>query len=74
MITMPIPSKRVYRGAGRPVMVVKRDRTLVSRNTITKPPRQKVITTYGNTERGRARDSEILEAYLLRAFNLKDYI
>lgn len=74
MVTVPVPSEKVYRGAGRMAIVTKRDKSLVSPVIATKPPRQKVITTYGNTERGRARDSEILEAYLLRAFNLKDYI
>ena len=62
-----VSSERLYRGAGRPAVIRKRDKSLTARASQTKPRKSKVVTTYGNTLSGIAYEASLFEQFVLHS-------
>jgi hypothetical protein len=60
-----ISSERVYRGAGRPAVIRKRDKSLTAKANATKPATHRVVTTYGNTLEGIGFEAELFAQFVL---------
>lgn len=61
-----VTSERLYRGAGRPAVIRKRDKSLVSKYNMSRHPVGDVTTTYGGTPAGVDYEIRLLLAYLNR--------
>jgi hypothetical protein len=61
---MPIPTEKVYRGSGRPAVIYKRDKSLISDVIRTRPPVADVIVTYLNTEKSQQHAIDLFVAMM----------
>lgn len=61
-----ISSERLYRGAGRPAIIRKRDKSLVGKYNMSRFPAGDVTTSYGNTPDGVDYEIRLLLSYLNR--------